>query len=245
MDPSLDVLTLQAIQERYGSIDPNKLVTRRRQYYSFVKMPEAGQSITTFFGSSQGNSNRQLTNLMTPGQLDNPFVVKAYRMAYYINNPYAAVYSGTDASTLYSDLINGLFQCGILRVTIGGQEKLVLPSPFLYAPPANGSVQVHTAGNVSVTSALHDGSVAAGAVTDLTVDNTIVTAPPHADLCGRKDRAYIVDPYYLLEKQQSFSFTLEYPYGAVPVIGTGVTDDTSNPLYVGLYLDGTDIMNMQ
>jgi len=240
MEPSLDVMTLAAIQQRYGSIDPNKLVTRRRQYYSFVKYVEAGQVTTTFFGSSQGGSNRQLTNLMTPGQFDNPFVVKAIRTAYYIQNRFAVAYSGTDASTLYSDMVNGLFQSGILRVIIGGQERLILPSPFLYAPPASGSVQLHTGGLTASAGALDavPPTVTAVAMTD-------VGAPPFADLTGRKDRAYLVDPYYLLEKQQSFAFTIEYPYGAIPIIGTGVTDDTTNPLYIGLYLDGTEIMNMQ
>jgi len=237
--PSLDQMTLDAIQSAYGSVDPNSLVTRRRQYYSFVQYLAAGQQTTSFFGTSQGGTNKQLTNLMTPGQLDYPFIVKSLRMAYYINNPFAAAWDGTDATTLFSDLANGLFQCGILRISIGGQEKLVLPSPFLYAPPGAGSRIYRTNGTLSAV-----GTTASGS-NPVAVSSVIIGPPPMADLCGRKERAYVVDPYYMLQKQQSFQFTLEYPYGVVPVIATSVVNDSTNPLYVGLYIDGLEIQNMQ
>ena len=44
---------------------------------------------------------------------------------------------------------------------------------------------------------------------------------------------------------QTFQVSVDYPSGLVPVIGTGVTDDTTNPLKVGIKLDGVLIRPKQ
>jgi hypothetical protein len=47
-----------------------------------------------------------------------------------------------------------------------------------------------------------------------------------------------VDPNILIEAEQQFNVKLSYPSGLLPVISTGVANDSTNPLKVGVILDG-------
>lgn len=215
---------LTQLQQMYGSFDPNQVQTRRRSYYSFVAYPTAGQSAFAFFGQTIGTSNRQLTNVQRSGHLDNPFIVKALRTRYYINAQNNNSWVGTDASTLYSDIVNGLFTCGVLRCVISSKEWFQLPSPFMYAPTAYGAPRVYTAGT--------QGAVA-------------ISQGPYA-YPGQsgKDAVYLVDPQFLIGSDQNFLFTIEYPSGLIPAIGTTVV--TGNAiLYIGIELDGIEIRPLQ
>lgn len=214
---------LTQLQQIYGSFDPNQVQTRRRSYYSFVAYPTAGQSQFAFFGQTIGTANRQLTNIQRSGHLDNPFIVKALRCRYFITSQNNNAWAGTDASSLYSDIVNGLFSAGVLRVVITSKEWFQLPSPFQYAPAAYGVPQLYTAGTQG--------------------DN--ISRGPYAypGYCGR-DAAYLVDPQFLIGSDQNFLFTIEYPSGLIPVIGTTVV--TGNTvLYIGIELDGIEIRPLQ
>lgn len=215
---------LSQLQAMYGSFDPNNVQTRRRSYYSYVAYPKAGQSELTFFGQSIGSANRQLTNLQRPGNLDNPLIVKALRTSFFLASQNNNSWAGTDASTLFSDMVNGLFTVGVLKMTISSKDWLQLPSPFQYAPAAQGAPEVYTSGT-------------AGAAT--------VSSGPYA-VPGQvgKNNAYLVDPNFLIGSDQNFNISIQYPSGIVPVIATGiVTTDTT--LYVGVILDGIEIRPLQ
>ena len=49
---------------------------------------------------------------------------------------------------------------------------------------------------------------------------------------------YFVDPNILIEAEQQFNVKLSYPSGLVPVIANAVANDSTNPLKVGVILDG-------
>jgi hypothetical protein len=214
---------LAQLQRMYGSFDPNKVQTRRRSYYSFVAYPTTGQSSLSFFGQTIGTSNRQLTNVQRSGHLDNPLIVKAMRTRYFITAQNNAAWDGTDASTLYSDIVNGFFQVGVLRLVISSKEWFQLPSPFLYAPAAYGIPQVYTRGS----------------------QGNNVSAGPYAYPGGPgRDSTYLVDPQFLIGSDQNFMLSIEFPSGLVPVIGTTVV--TGNTvLYAGIELDGIEIRPLQ
>jgi hypothetical protein len=54
----------------------------------------------------------------------------------------------------------------------------------------------------------------------------------------RRDNVYFVDPNILIEAEQQFTVQINYPSGLVPVLATNVVNDTSNPLKIGVILDG-------
>lgn len=223
---NLDVLSpfMNQLQAMYGSFDPNSVQLRRRPYYSFVAYPAAGKANFQFFSTAIGQSNRQLTNIQRSGHLDNPFIIKALRTRYFITGQNNANWDGTDASTLYGDVVNGLFSAGVLRLVISSKEWFQIPTPFQYAPPAYGTPKVESAGLASA----------------------YVSSAPNAYPGGSaaEGAAYLIDPEFLIGSDQSFMVTIEYPSGAVPVIGTGVvTNDTT--LYIGVELDGIEIRPKQ
>lgn len=214
---------LAQLQSMYGSFDPNQVQTRRRGYYSFIAYPTAGQSYFQFFGNTIGQSNRQLTNIQRSGHLDNPFIVKAMRTKYFITSNGVNVWAGTDASTLYSDIVNGFFTAGVCRCIISSKEWFQLPSPFLYAPAAYGVPELYTAG---------------------TQGNNISRGPYAYPGVAGKSAAYLVDPQFLIGSDQNFLLSIEFPSGIIPVIGTGVV--TSNTtLFIGIELDGIEIRPLQ
>lgn len=222
---------LAALQAQYGSVDASQVQSRRRQYYSYVQYPLAGQSVFNFFSVPVGQSNRQLTNIQQGGNLDNPFLVKAIRTSYFIGNPNLAAWAGTDASTLYSDLVNGLFQVGFLKFIIGSKEWLYLPSPFLYAPPAYGRPIVKSIGNQAFVQATGIG----------------VSAYPFGYLDEQRQNSYLLQPSPLINENQNFRMTIEYPSGLVPILATGVVGNStaSNTLYIGIHLDGIEVRPVQ
>jgi len=207
----------------YGSFDPNQVQTRRRSYYSFVAYPTAGQSQFAFFGQTIGTANRQLTNIQRSGHLDNPLIVKALRTRYFITMQNNNAWVGTDASTLFSDIVNGFFQAGVLRVIISSKEWFQLPTPFLYAPAAYGVPEVYTAG---------------------TQGNNISRGPYAYPGVAGKEGAYLVDPQFLIGSDQNFMLTIEYPTGLVPIIASTIVGNNTT-LYVGIELDGIEIRPLQ
>lgn len=217
---------VQSLQAKYGSIDAGRVQTRRRQYYSFVQYPLAGSVRLQFFSQGVGQLNRQLTNIQQAGILDNPFLVKAIRTSYFIQDTESEEGGLNDSTSLYSDLVQGFASAGVMILKIGSKEWIDIPSPFLYAPPAYGSPVLFTR-SAGVTQAT--GSA-----------NTV----PYCDLQSRRDATFIMSPSVLINQDQNFQLTVEYPTGLVPVIATGVVT-ANNPLYVGVEFDGIEVRPVQ
>ncbi len=229
-NPDRDALLY--LQQRFGTTNYNSWQSLRWSFYSYVKYPEAGGASFSFFGNPTGGTSvdtLQLTNIPKANSFGQQhFLLKTIKSKIFIQTDNFAAYDGTDASTLYSDYLMGLVQAGVLTLKINSRDYLQIPKPFLYAPTADGSQEYYGAGVASAT--LNEAA-----------PNTLATfvSPYPRATQAQKDRGlYEVDPNLLIEAEQNFQCQLTFDSGLVPVIGTGVTDDTTNPLYIGVEFDG-------
>jgi hypothetical protein len=221
---------LRYLQQAYGSADYRSWQSMRRQFYSFVVYPTAGSSSLIFFGDVLGAAGitRQQTNMTKAGSFgQNHFLLKAIKTKVFTGDWGLHVWDGTNATTLHSDLINGFAQAGVLTLTIGSRVMLQLPKPFLYAPNSDGAIQIFRDGLTSFT--------ISGATP---VFGGMVSAEPWATTDRRDQENFLVDPNILIEAEQQFQVEISYPSGVVPIIATSVIDDSTNPLKVGVILDG-------
>jgi hypothetical protein len=229
---------IKRIQQRYGSTDYASWQNLRKRFYSFVTYPEAGSSQLTFFGSALGQNGTtpEITNMPKAGSFGQQhFWVRTISCVVKIDVWNLAAWAGTDASSLYSDFIIGFVQAGFLEFKINARPWIQLPVPFLYAPPFDGRALVYSAGISTLT-------LAEGTPNTLT---GLVTSAPFATQTTDKEGVFMFDPPPFIEAEQNFEITISFPSGLVPVIGTGVTDDTTNPLKVGVILDGELYRPMQ
>lgn len=228
MTPSQQVI--RTLQQKYGSANFQRWQSLRRQFYSFVQYPDAGSAELRLFGDAvSGTVNKQLTNMPKAGSFgQNHFMLKAIRCAYFLNSEKmtSTTYASTDATTLFTEFVNGIFHAGVLELTIGSRIMVQVPKPFLYMPPADGRAKYRSAGvrNLTLTEASPN--------TLLTFDS----AAPNAQLNRSREALYLVDPNIVIEAEQNFQVALKYPTGALPVTATTIT--SSNAFYVGVIFDG-------
>jgi hypothetical protein len=230
---------LAYLQRAYGS-QTGQLQAVRKQFWSNVAYPEAGAVEFNFFGSAIGGTGqtRRLTNMPKQNSFGNQhFLLKAIRCDFYITvwDLQAWAFADADTTTLYSDIINGFVQNGVLEMEINARKYMQVPNPFLYCPPAFTQEEVFSAGIDSLT---------LSEATPNTLNNYLSPAP-YATLNPNPRSLYLVDPNILIEAEQNFSVTIDYPSGAILVIGTAVTDDTSAPLYIEVILDGVTFRPVQ
>lgn len=232
-------LMIQDLQSRYGSADFKNMQAVRKRFYSFITYPEAGQATLTFFGSAlgQGSGNtREVTNMPKANSFGQThFLLKNIACAWKIGTWDLDAWDGDDTSTLSYDFLGGFAQAGVLEFRINSRPYVQLPKPFLYAPPMDGEPLQFAAGLDALT--LNEAT-----------PNTIATyrsPAPYITPNPKENGGYLIDPNILIEAEQAFECTISYPSGLVPVIGTGVTDDTTNPLKVGVILDGIWIRPLQ
>lgn len=232
---------INQLQQNYGSAIYSQLQTVKRQFYSFVPYPTAGTPSLTFFGNAVGNAgtNSQFTNMPKAGSFgQRQFIVKAIRTGLFLNTYNLLNFSGTNASTFASDIVAGFAQAGYFRFTIGEKLRQELPFPFLYAPGGDGRPQVRTAGVDSLT-------LTTGTPNTLA---TVVSGVPWAEIATFKtptSNAFTVDPQVMIEAEQNFQVNISFNSGVIPVISTGIVNDSTNPLYVGVILDGVEARPVQ
>lgn len=216
--------------------NPANIETKWGQFWSFLKYPTAGQAEFNFFTlgqeSASTGTNKQLVNLPQGGKLRNPFLLQGLFMQYFIDDLEVNGYAGEDADTLVSDMVAGIFTAGVLEFGIGGNRRMELPSPFLFAPPPAGDVIIHNAGLRTLTL----GEAAPNTFT------SHVTAEPQAKLGTDEGGLFLFDPPEVLDDGDYFNAKLSYPGDAVTeklaVVATDVAHDTNNPLYIGVVLEG-------
>lgn len=221
---------IRNLQRKYGSANFAQWQGIRKQFYSFVQYPTAGQGEFSLFGSAiSGTINRQLTNMPKAGSFGQQhFQLKAVRTGFFLSDLKLTSYASTDATTFYSDISNGPFQAGVLELIVGNQQKLQVPKPFLYCPPADGQANTKAAGVRALT------------LTEAT-PNTLATFDsyqPIAELSAGKSNLFRVDPNIIIEAEQNFQVFIKYPSGLIPITASSVVNDTTNPLYIGVILDG-------
>jgi len=212
-----------------GTADYNSWQYMRRKWYYKQSYPEAGQNQLVFFSNPAGvgGLNVDDTNIPVSNGFGNQYVIiKSIEFGLYTKTWDLYAWAGTDASTLVSDILLGLTQGGVVQLAIGNRLYAQAPMPLLYMPPGDGEPQVYTRGLDTLT--LTEGT-----------PNTLLTsrsAAPFAELVGFKNK-YWFDPYIGLIPREAFNLTIDYPTGLIPVIGTDITDDTTNPLKIVARLD--------
>lgn len=221
------------IAKTYGTMAAGQLQTQRKQFYSYVQYPVAGLAQLNFFGQALGNAgaNLEITNMPVQGSFGtSSFIVKGISLKYKLGNQInptvntnTDVYAGTDATTFATEILNGVFCAGIAELQINAKTYLQISQPFQQMPPGDGRVRNYRAGQVDA--------------------NTDVQ--PDVTLSSRCENKYICDPEIFIATQQNFTFNISFPSGAVPIRATGVVSDTTNPLYVGVVLDGIEIRPVQ
>ncbi len=222
---------LAYLQGAYGSANYSNWQMLPTDFWSLQPYLEAGVTQLNFFGTTFGSSgqNMMLTNLGTQSNFGtNHFLLKSINCSIFIKTWAVNTFAGLNADTLYSDLVNGFPWSGVMDLTIGARPFVTLPKPLLYAPPGRGESVVKTAGPTS-------GTFNEAAPNTLA---TWITGPPYARLSNKRKGNYLVDPNIFIPAQQTFQLQIGWPSGLVPVIGTGVTDDSSNPLFIGVTLSG-------
>lgn len=214
---------LTNLQRRWGSFNPNQWQNLRGQFYSMVKYPEAGQSELLFFGNTLATAgyNKQLTNIPKPNSFGTEhFLIKGIYLDLFIADFGRGQYASTDLTTLAADYLYGMIQAGVLEMKVGSRKVLEVPKPFLQMPPGNGASEMITSGL---------SGVGAG---------TGVVPPPAVDLLQKKGNRWLLEPEILIQSEETFELKVSFPTGVIPILAQTITDDTTNPLYVQIVLDG-------
>lgn len=224
-------LFLQYMQGKYGSANFNQWQSLRKQFYSFVQYGTAGATQYNFFGnavSGAAGQNRQFTNMPKAGSFGQQhFLLKSIACTYYNTalEEQFILTSAVDTQNIPADFMYGFAQAGEFELTIGGKLYAQIPRPFLYCPPADGStVNVDTK---QLTFTLTEGTP--------NVMNAVSMLVSHADLNRDSNNRYLVDPNILIEAEQSFECSINYPSGAIPLIAS---DKLTTDFYIGVVFDG-------
>lgn len=206
------------LQNLYGTATWNQYEYIHYPFYSYQQYLRAGGVVFNFFNQTIGGTVTLAdTNMPTAGNFQGGwnFLVMSICCKFRLLTNDLTVWDGTDASTIVSDLMAGFAQGGVLTWTINAFQYLQLPLPFLLAPPADGEEDLQWAGAKSAT----------------------VSKPPQATLSSKRHGMALTRPV-LIESGQTFGIQISYPSGLVPVIATGIVNDTTNPLKIGVELDG-------
>jgi hypothetical protein len=226
---------ISAASQKFGVIDYSRWQAIRWQWYSYVTYPAAGSTELNFFGQVAGQAGVTLqdTNLPKAGSFGQThFQLKSISTDIQINSNDVDGFTRANQATLdtralASDFIGGFVQAGVLRFNVGSRPFATIVKPFQYAPPP-GSPLDYDNSFVNQISAAPNPAAGAAAVSGV----------PWVTQTKVRNNVYFVDPNILIEAEQQFNVSLQFPSGAVPVLATNVVNDSSNPLKVGVILDG-------
>jgi hypothetical protein len=226
---------ISAASQKFGVIDYSRWQAIRWQWYSYVTYPTAGASELNFFGQVAGQAGVTLqdTNLPKAGSFGQThFQLKSISTDIQIRNNDVdgftlanGVADTLDTFALASDFLNGFVQAGVLEFSVGARPFATIPKPFMYAPPPGSPND-------------YDNSYANQITAVPTAGTSQVVGLPWVTQTKMRSNVYFVDPNILIEAEQQFNVKLSYPSGLLPVIATGVANDSTNPLKVGVILDG-------
>jgi hypothetical protein len=226
---------ISAASQKFGVIDYSRWQAIRWQWYSYVTYPSAGSTELNFFGQVAGQAGVTLqdTNLPKAGSFGQThFQLKSISTDIQINandvDGFTRANQATlDTRALASDFIGGFVQAGVLRFNVGSRPFATIVKPFQYAPPPGSPLDYD---NTYVNQISAAPNPAAGAAA--------VVGVPWVTQTKMRSNVYFTDPNILIEAEQQFNVSLQFPSGAVPVLATNVVNDSTNPLKVGVILDG-------
>lgn len=233
---------ISAASQRYGVIDYSRWQAIRWQWYSYVLYPTAGASELNFFGQVPGQTGVTLqdTNLPKAGSFGQThFLLKSISTDIKIPVNNVDGFTRTNQATLdthalASDYIGGFVQAGVLTLSIGSRPFATIPKPFQYAPPPGSPLDL---ANSFVNQISAAPAPALGAAQ--------VVGVPWVTQTKMRSNVYFTDPNILIEAEQQFNVQISFPSDAVPVIATNVANNSSNPLKVGIVLDGVKLQPVQ
>lgn len=230
---------ISAASQKFGVIDYSRWQAIRWQWYSYVTYPSAGTTELNFFGQVAGQAGVTLqdTNLPKAGSFGQThFQLKSISTDIQIasndvDDFTRANFATIDTRALATDFIGGFVQAGVLQFSVGARPFATIPKPFQYAPPPGSPLDydntyVNQIGVVPTPAA----GVPPGAAD--------IVGVPWVTQTKMRNNVYFVDPNILIEAEQQFNVKLSFPSGAVPVLATNVVNDSTNPLKVGVILDG-------
>ena len=226
---------ISAASQRFGVIDYSRWQAIRWQWYSYVTYPEAGTGELNFFGQVAGQAGVTLqdTNLPKAGSFGQThFQLKSISTDIQIgvNNVDGftrANQATLDTEALASDFLLGFVQAGVLNFSVGARPFATIPKPFQYAPPPGSPLDLENS-FVNQISAAPVPAVGAAQVVGV----------PWVTQTKMRSNVYFVDPNILIEAEQQFNVKISFPSGNVPILATNVVDDTTNPVKIGVILDG-------
>jgi hypothetical protein len=226
---------ISAASQRFGVIDYSRWQAIRWQWYSYVTYNEAGVGELNFFGQVAGQAGVTLqdTNLPKAGSFGQThFQLKSISTDIQIGSNDVdgftrANYATLDTRALASDYLMGFVQAGVLQFSVGARPFATIPKPFQYAPPPGSPLDLENS-YVNQISAAPVPAVGAAQVVGV----------PWATQTKMRSNVYFVDPNILIEAEQQFNVKISFPSGNVPILATNVVDDTTNPVKIGVILDG-------
>ena len=226
---------ISAASQRFGVIDYTRWQAIRWQWYSYVTYPSAGSTQLTFFGQVAGQAGVTLqdTNLPKAGSFGQThFQLKSISTdiqiaANDVDGFTRANQASLDTRALASDYLGGFVQAGVLNFSVGARPFATIVKPFQYAPPPGSPLDLDNSYVNQISAAPIP---AAGAAQ--------VSGVPWVTQTKMRSNVYFTDPNILIEAEQQFTVTLDYPSGVVPVLATNVVNDSTNPLKVGVIFDG-------
>lgn len=212
-----------------GTADYNSWQYMHRRWYYKQSYPTAGASSLTFFSNPAGVGGATIdtTNIPQSNGFGNQYVIiHNIECNFYIKTWDILAWAGTDVSTLVSDLLAGFPWGGVLQLSIGNRLYAQTPMPMLYMPPGNGQAQLYDRGLETLT--LTEGTP--------NLIATSISAAPYAEFEGWEN-IYELDPYIGLIPRENFQLTIDFPTGLIPIIGTTIANDSTNPFYFVVTLD--------
>jgi hypothetical protein len=226
---------ISAASQKFGVIDYSRWQAIRWQWYSYITYPSAGTTELNFFGQVAGQAGVTLqdTNLPKAGSFGQThFQLKSISTDIQINNNDVDGFTRANQATidtraLSSDFLGGFVQAGVLRFSVGARPFATIVKPFQYAPPPGSPLDYDNTFVNQISAA----PVPAAGASD-------VVGVPWITQTKVRNNVYFVDPNILIEAEQQFNVSLQFPSGAVPVLATNVVNDSTNPLKVGVILDG-------
>ena len=226
---------ISAASQKFGVIDYSRWQAIRWQWYSYVTYPRAGATELNFFGQVAGQAGVTLqdTNLPKAGSFGQThFQLKSISTDIQIASNDVDGFTRANQATLdtralASDFIGGFVQAGVLRFNVGSRPFATIVKPFQYAPPPGSPLDLEST-YVNQISAAPNPAAGAAAVVGV----------PWVTQTKMRSNVYFTDPNILIEAEQQFNVKLNFPSGVVPVLATNVVNDSTNPLKVGVILDG-------
>jgi len=226
---------ISAASQKFGVIDYSRWQAIRWQWYSYVTYPSAGSTELNFFGQVAGQAGVTLqdTNLPKAGSFGQThFQLKSISTDIQIANNDVDGFTRANQATLdtralASDFLGGFVQAGVLNFSVGARPFATIVKPFQYAPPPGSPLDLSNS-YVNQISAAPVPAVGAAQVVGV----------PWVTQTKMRSNVYFTDPNILIEAEQQFNVKLSFPSGVVPVLATNVVNDSTNPLKVGVILDG-------